>query len=59
MEVEFKTHSDFVAACEQFADDLLSFNADHETLTIRITKGTLLNKTRKWITKVAREVHDK
>jgi hypothetical protein len=48
---QFPDHATYVAACEQFAEDLISFIADSIELTIE-TADELPPKLKKWVKQV-------
>jgi hypothetical protein len=49
----FFTHTDFVAACEQLADELVDFITSSANLEIRIICGIVSEDTKLWLGKVS------
>jgi hypothetical protein len=48
---QFHSHQDYVAACEELAEDLVSFQADSMDFVI-ITQSPLPAETLQWLDKV-------
>jgi hypothetical protein len=48
----FHSHEDYVAACEQLAEDLVSFEADSMDFIITIQSALINNDTIKWLESV-------
>ncbi len=49
MKYQFHSHEDYVAACEQLAEDLVSFEADSMEFIITIRSDLTNEKTIKWL----------
>jgi hypothetical protein len=52
----FYNHADFVAACEQLADELVDFITDSSNLKIRIIFGKASEDTENWLMEISEPV---
>ena len=56
MKFQFNNHQDYVGACEQLADDLVSFDADSRDFITTVRSPLTNEETIRWLEKVAQKV---